>query len=523
MLGKTAGFVTGVLCGAALLTGCATDSPEIDYDDYRGTIDEELRMHIQRFGLDGDPIGGRRLFGDGPWESPVDMIENDPVAQLGMQLFYTAHLSGGMDTACVTCHVNTLGGGDGLSMPIGPSSVDPAVMGPGRSFYPGSRGKPVPRNAPTMFNALAWDRCILQDCRIESIGATPLLGGDDGNGISTPEFGNGRWDPTASPTLLETHLRFPLSSEIVMRGFHRPELSVLEYGECLAQRLGGYGDCGDDIAADENPWPNRFVEVYDPDGTLDDGDAETFVTFRNITGALLAYEHTLTFADTPWRRYIEGDADALTPQQKRGAALFYRSAWEGGANCVSCHTGDMFTDEDFHNVGFVQVGPGTTSGPLGDADIGRARLTGERLDRYAFRTPTLLNVEVTGPWGHNGAYESLYDAVWTHMDPVSAYHEFDFTSIPFTPRPANARFNTEDVLEQMQRFPDYEFIDMDEEEIQDIVAFLYALTDPCVTSRECLAPFDPFNAGLADDPNMMLLHPVDPDGCSYVEIGEDCQ
>ena len=520
MIGKLAGSFTVILMGCALFSACASDSNDIEYNDYRGSLDEELRLHVTRFGLDGDPIGGRGIFGDGAYATPTEMIEEDAVAQLGMQLFYTSHLSGEMDTACVSCHVNTLGGADGLSMPIGPSSDVPEVMGPGRSFFAGSRGKPVPRNAPTMFNALAWDRCILQDCRIESIGGTPLFGGDDGNGISTPEYGNGREDPTANPTLLETHLRFPLSSEIVMRGFNFPELSLVEYGECLAGRLGGYGDCADHIPTDENPWPARFAEVYDPDGTL--GDVEQFVTFANITDALLAYEHTLTFVETPWRAFIEGDDAALSEQQKRGALLFYRSVREGGANCVGCHSGDLFTDENFHNVGFVQVGPGTTSGPLGDADIGRGRLTGQALDMYAFRTPTLLNVEVSGPWGHNGAYTSLYDAVWTHLDPISSFEAFDFDSVPFTPRPENSRFNSEDMLAQMQSFPGYEFVDLEEADINDIVAFLYALTDPCVQSRECLAPFDPFNTGL-DDPNMRLLEPVNPDGCSLVEVGVNCE
>lgn len=522
-----------LLATTFLWGGCEenTGEPELLDRDPGRSATELLREELHARGLDGDPISGRGLYGDGQWESPLDQIENDAVAQLGMQLFYTTHLSGQDDVACVSCHVNILGGGDARAMAIGPSAEFPEVMGLERTFAVGARGKPVPRNSPTMFNAAAWDRCILMDCRIESLGGEPLRGGDDGNGISTPFTGHGREDASAAASLLETHLRFPMNSEVVMRGLVLPELETLEYADCLADKLAGRGECGPllesvhNVAPEDNPWPLAFAEVFDPD--FDDAsppsqeDASEWVTFDRITAALLAYEHTLSFADTPLRAFIAGDDDALSASQVAGGLWFFRSVADGGGDCASCHRGDMFTDEGFHNVGVIQVGPGKGHGPLRDADWGRGGITRQAADRWAFRTPTLLNVEVTGPWGHNGAYGTLEQIVRTHIDPVGGYEAFDLSSVPFTPAPENVAYNTDEMLRALQRNSNYPFVDAPDSIIAEVVGFMEALTDPCVTSRECLAPFDPFNAGL-DDPNMGLLHPVDATGCSLVEINPAC-
>ena len=524
---------SALLMAAAATAGCDENvgEPDLVERDPGRTAVELLREELRARGLDGDPLGGRGIYGDGPWDSPLDQVSNDPVAQLGMQLFYTTHLSGQDDVACVSCHVNILGGGDARSMAIGPSAAFPEVMGAARTFPEGARGKPIPRNSPTMFNALAWDRCILMDCRIESIGAEPLRGGDDGNGISTPTVGHGRLDPTAGASLLETHLRFPMNSEVVMRGLVLPELETLDYADCLADKLAGRGDCGPllesvhNVAPEDNPWPLRFAEVFDPNFDAEQPPevdaARDWVTFDNIAEALVAYEHTLSFAETPLRAFIEGDDEALTASQVAGGLWFFRSVADGGGDCASCHTGDMFTDEDFHNVGVVQIGPGKGHGPLRDADWGRGGITRQAADRWKFRTPTLLNVETTGPWGHNGAYTTLEDIVRTHIDPVGAYERFDVSSVPFTPAPENVAYNTEEMLRALQREPNYPFVDAPDSVVAEVVDFMTALTDPCVLSRECLAPFDPFNAGL-EDANMGLLHPVDEEGCSLVDIAPNC-
>lgn len=512
---------------------CIPDEPDPDAASFFAgqSLDEQLVTELQRHGLDGDLLGGRDGFGPEGYASSKEMIDNDPLARLGMRLFYTSHLSGQDDVACVTCHVNTLGGGDAIPFPIGPSPDDPEVMGPGRTFLAGGQGKPIPRNSPTIFNAIGWDRCILMDCRIESIGAEALRGGDDGNGIITPAVGFPREDPTAASTILETHLRFPINSEVVMRGLRYPEMTTEEYMGCVASKLAGEGVCAEDllsqhgVAPEDNPWPLLFAEVFDPNFDADNpptqDDARQFVTATNITGALLRYEHTLTFDDTPLSDYIAGNQAALTDAQKRGAIWFFRKTRMGGGGCADCHKGDLFSDEKFHNVGNVQSGPGKGHGPLGDGDFGRGGITKDPHDRFKFRTPTLLNIEVTGPYGHNGAYKTLEEVIASHMDPVGSAASFDYASLPFNPAPENARFNTEMMLNAIQADGGYHFLTVNQAVMSDVVAFLQALTDPCTKDRACLGAFDPFNAGL-DDPNAGLLHPRNEEGCSLVEVGVTC-
>jgi cytochrome c peroxidase len=63
-------------------------------------------------------------------------------------------------------------------------------------------------------------------------------------------------------------------------------------------------------------------------------------------------------------------------------------------------------------------------------DYGRWQVTGEERDRFAFRTPTLRSVVQSGPWMHNGAYDSLQEAVRHHLDPESALRNYTGSHLP---------------------------------------------------------------------------------------------
>ena len=138
---------------------------------------------------------------------------------------------------------------------------------------------------------------------------------------------------------------------------------------------------------------------------------------------MAAYQmDTFTFLDSPWDRYLQGDEDALSPEALSGADLFY-----GPAGCADCHSGSLLSDMQFHNIGVPQVGPG--KGNEEPYDYGRARETGDERDLFAFRTPPLRNVAITGPWMHNGAYGTLEAAVLHHLNPRNAVENYDFTQL----------------------------------------------------------------------------------------------
>jgi cytochrome c peroxidase len=144
----------------------------------------------------------------------------------------------------------------------------------------------------------------------------------------------------------------------------------------------------------------------------------TFAHASNAMGAF--FVDKLTFANTPWDRFLAGRDNALTPNQLAGAQTFLT------LKCSLCHNGSTFSDEKFHDVAVAQIGPGEGDGPGLNDDFGRMRVTGLESDRYLFRTTPLRNVELTGPYGHDGAIASLQGF-------VEHYSESDLKLLAFDP------------------------------------------------------------------------------------------
>lgn len=429
--------------------------------------DQELRAVVARLQLTGDPSQGRDL-------PTID----EPLAQLGMKLFFSKSLGGDQDAACVSCHHPLLGGGDGLSLSIGVGADDPDLLGPGRSHPSGELT--VPRNAPTTFNIALWDQVLFFDGRVESLGKTPGKNGADGLGIRTPDSPHGQADPQAGANLVAAQSRFPITSEEEMRGFtFVANQSNAAVRSQLCERLAGLS------------WEEEFALAFG-----EQGEAETLITETNIAAALSAYQRSQVFVDTPWRAYVQGHSGAITPAAKRGALLFFRSREAGGADCASCHSGDFFTDEQFHVLALPQIGRGKDNGLYGDDDFGRFRETGRITDQYAFRTPTLLNVEVTAPYGHDGAYVNLEGIVRHHLDPAAAVASYDPAQVGSAAQTEHLAYNTSRALARLEQnrrlgLPVIEPAVLAEQQLDDLVAFLLTLTDPCVKDPACLAPWIP--------------------------------
>lgn len=122
-------------------------------------------------------------------------------------------------------------------------------------------------------------------------------------------------------------------------------------------------------------------------------------TFSEIAEALAAFETTLTTPNAPFERYLKGDKNALTQQQIDGLKLFRRSG------CIRCHSGNLLGGTSFQKVGSVR--PYVTD----NSSKGRMDVNGKPWDEMMFKVPTLLNVERTAPYFHDGAVKTLPDAV----------------------------------------------------------------------------------------------------------------
>ena len=462
-------------------------------------------------------IANKNLTGDALKDRTIPDI-SDATAQLGMRLFFSKSLGGDRDSACVTCHHPTLGGGDNLSLPIGVGADNPDLLGEGRlhsstaTEYDG--GPPVPRNAPTTFNLAAWDQTLFHDGRIESLGKTANTNGDDGLGIRTPDTTFGTADSLSdNTTLAAAQTRFPVTSKEEMKGFNHQDKNNQAIRDYLASRLGGY-DAGVGELADTGYWLSQFQTAL---GNAN-GTAKELITEQNVAFLLGEYERSQAFTDTPWRKYIEGNDDAISESAKQGALLFLNPPEKGGANCTSCHSGDLFSDESFHNIAMPQIGRGKGDGDDGSADFGRFRESKNEADKYKFRTPSLLNVEVTGPWSHAGAYTSLEAVIRHHSNPANAIAGYDFNQLtqPGIQNLGNMSTNTQAALDKLEAdrqagLPELQDTNLSETQISQLVDFLKTLTDPCVKDRACLAKWIP---NTADDPNGDQLDAIDADGTS---------
>ena len=123
------------------------------------------------------------------------------------------------------------------------------------------------------------------------------------------------------------------------------------------------------------------------------------LTVQSLRDALASYVRTIRSIDAPYDRYMAGAEGGLSDLAQRGLQLF-----RDKARCYICHSGDLFTDESFHNTGVAW-----RNGRL--QDEGRAIVTGKAYDRGAFKTPTLREIARTAPYMHDGSIATLEEVI----------------------------------------------------------------------------------------------------------------
>ncbi|HHB12392.1 MAG TPA: cytochrome-c peroxidase [Chromatiales bacterium] len=126
------------------------------------------------------------------------------------------------------------------------------------------------------------------------------------------------------------------------------------------------------------------------------------VTFDNVAVAIEAFEATLLTPDSRFDRFLEGDAQALSDQEKQGLRVFMDKG------CAGCHGGINLGGNGYHPFGVVKR-PGAEILPPDDK--GRYQVTKTATDAYVFRSPPLRNVALTAPYFHSGKVWDLRQAV----------------------------------------------------------------------------------------------------------------
>jgi cytochrome c peroxidase len=134
--------------------------------------------------------------------------------------------------------------------------------------------------------------------------------------------------------------------------------------------------------------------IEDPsemDLPLAEAAARVAVGPEDISRDLASFVRSILSGDSPFDRFVNGDRSALSPEQQAGLQLF-----RGKANCVACHVGPNFTDEQLHNTGIAW-----RDGKFEDTGAGRGD----------FKTPTLREVARTAPYMHDGSLQTLEDVI----------------------------------------------------------------------------------------------------------------
>jgi cytochrome c peroxidase len=150
--------------------------------------------------------------------------------------------------------------------------------------------------------------------------------------------------------------------------------------------------------------------------------------YVNVGKALEAYVRKLAAGRSPFDDFMNGSAKSISIDAQRGMVAFTRHG------CDSCHFGPTFTDEGFHDLGypgkagqpkdlaragglaFARQWQFSSTGKFADPTDGNLQVKVAKVsgDPAGFRTPSLRNVELTSPYGHDGAFETLDQAIDAH-------------------------------------------------------------------------------------------------------------
>lgn len=385
-------------------------------------------------------------------------------AQLGQLLFYDKVLSGNRNISCGTCHHHSLNGTDALSLGIGEGGLG---LGPDRLPGEGATriAARIPRNAPALWNlGHAGVRVLFHDGRVEKLDAK-------GMAFETPAQDK---TPAGLNSILAAQALFPVSSPAEMAG--APDENPVS--AAFAERIDlGWAMLADRVRAVPE-YERLFVRAFP---NVRSGADITIVEIANAIAAFEAAEWQSH--DSPYDRWLTRGTP-LPPKAERGRQLFF-----GEAGCSACHSGPLFTDQAFHAVGIPQFGPGRPfDGDTLPRDLGRMETTRNPSDAYKFRTPSLRNVALTAPYGHNGAYPDLRSMIRHMCDPITARRDWTpgMARLPDVAWLRDEDFRlialgdtTQEELDHLDITP----VEMVEGDIDALEAFLNALTGETALSR----------------------------------------
>lgn len=323
------------------------------------SIDEYLRKQLEFFGV--------AKLETLPAEKNLAKVE------LGKKLFIETNLSGNRNISCHTCHNSKTGTSDALAL----SQTED--------------GKGVlKRNSISIFNVghpnntfMFWDGRVHFNPK-SKVFTTPEAALNGANPLA-PQI------TSVMTSALAAQAIFPLLSTEEMKGKKGDNeiadaKTNLEAWEKLVKRL---------LTEDEK---DRYIKLFNAAYP----EAKT-ITIGHVGEAMAVFMREQFQSNTsPFHRYVAGDVNAMTEKEKRGLAVFIDRG-----KCIACHQGNLLGLNTF----FASVGVPSYGAKPFTADKGRGEINNETFRKYFFRTPSLINVGLTAPYMHNGAFKTLREVI----------------------------------------------------------------------------------------------------------------
>lgn len=344
------------------------------FSDEKHLIDKALRNRIKFYNIRPLPV--------------VAKNENSALVELGRKLFSDTLLSGNQRVSCQTCH--TVEGATSDALPMSKSEDGKGILR---------------RNTPALFNSGLPNRTnMFLDGRVHFDPKTKIF--------KTPEESLNGQGPKAGhitavmSSSLAAQALFPLVAHDEMLG-RKGENEIadaknnLEAWERIVLRL------------NKSQYAKLFQKAYPT--TLNEK-----INIGHVGEAIAAFEKDEFQAmNTPFQRYLRGDNDAMSHDQKRGFFIFM-----GSGKCINCHRGGDLGDNSL----FASVGSPQWSATPFKRDIGRAEVSQNPLQHFFFRVPSLINVALTAPYMHNGSFETLKEVIKHYNHVSGSLNDFDLSN-----------------------------------------------------------------------------------------------
>lgn len=268
---------------------------------------------------------------------------------------------------------------------------------------------PIPQDNPQSKAKIALGKTLFYDTKL--LGEDSRLscnschnlseGGDDNRALAQGQ--NGQVSQRSAPTLWNIGFQMVLYWDGRATSLEGQTLDHLR-DRLITQRT-SVGDTVSYLAASAD-YQRLFAAAF-PEAAEVSGD--------HLAKAMASFERSLLAPDSPFDRYIQGDKDAISASAKRGKEIF------NDIGCASCHFGTNYAGPAPGPAmglgdGFYELFPNHLGTPYDAryhlaADKGRYEYTGHPGEKYMWRVPPLRNIAVTGPYFHNGAVDSLKEAV----------------------------------------------------------------------------------------------------------------